>query len=526
MQQSIHAYPLRHISIRVPWHDGGWNGTVCKAPRLNGACLKLPNIATKKDDLAEEAIAGQSIENLASSQHPCCITERGTFMAPFEFTREACHPYVETSANTHGHFAPTPIRHPSYSAAALPFLWMRNDAVEQHLKQFDIDYNPNREPDLAFASGWVQEKHNQQALLDCFFEQVRPEESLCFFYAKQVPFVEDAGRVRVIVGVGRVKHIGESAEYKYTKSGDLRSILWERMVQHSIRPNFQDGFLLPYHQALELAKQNPDFDPVEIAAFAPGDRIDEFSYATEDVTHDGAIAALLACAVSLQKSIQHHIPGPWEQCLQWIDARLGELWKMRGPCPGLGAALSAFGIELGTFVARDIAAQLGDSEDPWRLVDQVFKNPKAHLSPQLASPLRGRLRSSRLCQPSQKCTERRGIDKRFRRFGQTLVVFTQTPIPPKPTVGTFHDPTTWNHFEAAVNRRRLHTWTHNATTGPCIGMLDALDTPSKLLLHPTDKRGAIPAIHPQMLQARKVRLNAIEPLLCTFLVGLRLPRVP
>jgi hypothetical protein len=50
-------------------------------------------------------------------------------------------------------------------------------------------------------------------------------------------------------------------------------------------------------------------------------------------------------------------------------------------------------------------------------------------------------------------------------------------------------------------------------------MLDALDTPSKLLLHPTDKRGAIPAIHPQMLQARKVRLNAIEQLLCTFLVS-------
>jgi hypothetical protein len=23
--------PIEHISIRVPWHDGGWNGTVCHA---------------------------------------------------------------------------------------------------------------------------------------------------------------------------------------------------------------------------------------------------------------------------------------------------------------------------------------------------------------------------------------------------------------------------------------------------------------------------------------------------------------
>ena len=22
-------YPIRHISIRVPWHDNGWNGSVC-----------------------------------------------------------------------------------------------------------------------------------------------------------------------------------------------------------------------------------------------------------------------------------------------------------------------------------------------------------------------------------------------------------------------------------------------------------------------------------------------------------------
>jgi len=39
-------YPLRHISIRVPWHDTGWDGRVCAKPRLNGACLKL-NVLVK-----------------------------------------------------------------------------------------------------------------------------------------------------------------------------------------------------------------------------------------------------------------------------------------------------------------------------------------------------------------------------------------------------------------------------------------------------------------------------------------------
>ena len=42
------GYPLRHLSIRVPWHDTGWGGHVCTAPRLNGSCLKLKRVAEKK----------------------------------------------------------------------------------------------------------------------------------------------------------------------------------------------------------------------------------------------------------------------------------------------------------------------------------------------------------------------------------------------------------------------------------------------------------------------------------------------
>jgi hypothetical protein len=56
------TYPLRHISIRVPWHDTGWDGRVCAALRLNGACLKLKRIAENRDDAAEESVAGKSLK--------------------------------------------------------------------------------------------------------------------------------------------------------------------------------------------------------------------------------------------------------------------------------------------------------------------------------------------------------------------------------------------------------------------------------------------------------------------------------
>src|SRR5258708_5814287 len=95
--------PLRHISIRVPWHDSGWAGVVCKSPRLNASCLKLKRIAISRQDEAEERVAGLAIDQIESEQWPCCVAERGMFMAPFEYTRLAQHPYSITSPETHGH---------------------------------------------------------------------------------------------------------------------------------------------------------------------------------------------------------------------------------------------------------------------------------------------------------------------------------------------------------------------------------------------------------------------------------------
>jgi hypothetical protein len=381
--------PLRHISIRVPWHDTAWDGRVCAKPALNGACLRLKGIGLARDDGAEEAVATKSLNILPREQWPCCVGERATFMAPFELVQSKVHPYSWKEDGKHAHFAPTPLRHPPYSAPAVPFSWMLAESAEQLAAEHALDVLPDREPDLGFKTQWLQHRDNQRALSDCFCAHLKPHESLVFFYAKHVPFVEDAGGRRIIIGVGRVLHVGPCVEYEYNTKDlkdKLRSVLWERLVQHSIRPDFKDGFVLPYHAALEKAATDPDFDPATIAAFSPEDRLLEFSHASQLVTHDAAIAGLLACADSLRK-VKAHLPGKWDLCLQWIDDRLGELWKARGPCPGLGAALSAFGVEQGNFVARAIAEKAGENADPWPLVDRAFADPKKHLPATLAEKI-------------------------------------------------------------------------------------------------------------------------------------------
>ncbi len=387
------TYPPHHLSVRVPWHDAGWNGTVCQAPQQNGSCLKLPRIAENRNDEYEAEVAGKSIADLKPEHWPPCVSERVAFMAPFEYTRIVSHPYAKTSRHSYGHYAPTAQRNPAYSAPVVPFMWTRRENMADYGQTYNLDIDFAYEPDLGFETGWVQDVRNHRALLDCFFGHIHPEKSLCFFYAKKVPLVEDNGR-RILIGVGFVTSIGPGLEYNYHQEGDTRSLIWERAVQHSIRPDFKEGFLLPYHAALQLAEEDPTFDPAEVVAFAPDNHLYEFSYTSEHVSHDGAIASLLACAAALKKAQQYNLEGPWERCLRWIDARLDEVWQMRGPCPGLGAALSAFGVEMGTFIAHEIDNQVGQNEDPWPLVDQIFQDPAVHLPPELARQIGQTLRET------------------------------------------------------------------------------------------------------------------------------------
>ena len=122
--------PPHHITIRVPWHDRGWSGTVCARPLDNSSCLILPRIGEGRRDDVEARYAGQGLDELDRRDLPPCVGERAMFMAPFALTRTMTHPYTEFYPETHGHFAPTRFVHPAYSAACVPYRWMLREKVE------------------------------------------------------------------------------------------------------------------------------------------------------------------------------------------------------------------------------------------------------------------------------------------------------------------------------------------------------------------------------------------------------------
>lgn len=381
--------PVQHITVRVPWHDLGWNGTVCQNPCANTSCMVLPRVGTGKDEEAEAACAGQSIKGFAEEALPPCVDEHGTFMANFPVHKLKKHPYQ--FAKTHEHFAQTPFRFDAFAAAAIPFRWMLKENVEgskYHKTQGMVDalelgYDSAREPEMdkRVPDTWIQEGNNQRVMLDTFFSAIKPDESLVFFYAKRTPLAESPRRV--IVGVGRVTGVGEPVEYHYENGkrpkGTIPGYLWERSISHSIRADGKgklDGFLLPYHQLLAHAEGDDSLQLERFAAFAPDEAFDQYSYGSELLYQDNAIASLLSVERALREMAEV-MQGPWDEYRTWVDLELNRLWKLRGPFPGFGSALSAFGVERGNLLAWHLAAQVDDAakQNVWELFDDVLKMP-------------------------------------------------------------------------------------------------------------------------------------------------------
>jgi hypothetical protein len=368
--------PYRHLSVRVPWHDTGWEGSVCADPLANGSCLRLGRIAEGRDDALEARLAGKPWADLADagSRLPPCSAERAGFMSPHPRRVTKEHPYAAWN-EVYRKFGKASYQLPKYSADCVPFRWMLRKEAAQIAELYQLPYEAGLEDAVDTEAGlrspdWVQHDANQRMLLDTFFSAIEKDRSLIFVYAKESPVSVDPRRI--LIGAGRVLDAGQVTPYPQDRDG-FGSVLWERVVRHSIRPAGMDGFLLPYHRLLALGEES-GIDPQDYAVFVPDEATAEFSYASEHVGHDTALSLLLDLERAVSK-IAKVAPGSWDAAREWLSARLAEVWQARGPYPGLGAALTAFGISQGVLLAYAIHSQTGDNDDPWQLADRWLSVP-------------------------------------------------------------------------------------------------------------------------------------------------------
>lgn len=392
---NLKVFPVRHLSARVPWHDNKWNGKTCCNVLDNSFCRILPLVDKKKDPDREP-----SDELINDTNFPPCISEKGTFLSPNEYTRKVIHSWKDINP-LFKDFKPCLYHHKPYSFNSIPFFWMMKssakpnfdidptDKPHKSLKalEYEVDYKPELEEEVDQQLGfegniWVQHPQNQRALLDTFFGCLHEQKSLILFYAKHTPLSEP--NERVIVGVAKVrKQPGAILEYNYPPNYvGHKTYPWDRCVEHTIRPDGRDGFLLPYHEILNYVQENnSEVDLQDYVAYAPD--FAQFSYASELVEHDTAIDALLSIAESLRKA-RELLSKSFKEELEWIDREISKIWDMRGAFPGMGSVLSALNIESGNTIAWEIEKYILNKDgdllkiNPWEIFEESMTEPQKY----------------------------------------------------------------------------------------------------------------------------------------------------
>lgn len=171
---------MKHISIRVPWHDNKWNGTICQCPKNNPFCMMLHNISERKDENKEETYAGKDWNSLKQDQLPACVGENGGFMNEKPYKRIFKHVYA-FGETPHAKLLPTTIELKPYSFFGIPFRYLSRDYQEELNHKY-----PNMSDDetAPFPTSWVYGKERQFEILNHFRLNIEAGTSLGVFYCK------------------------------------------------------------------------------------------------------------------------------------------------------------------------------------------------------------------------------------------------------------------------------------------------------------------------------------------------------
>ena len=334
-----------NISVRVVWHDDGWG--------YRDGC-KICN-----DDKA-------------------CRADSGLFMSDKPITIDVKHPYKKKTGLFKDLEDVTTIKVSPYSLIGRIFGWTLKENVEEKAELYPLNYNEELEDELVrglgYATSWTTHGKNQAAIFKYFYEQVEPDKSLVFPYSKRCSLTDSAGRI--ILGVGHVKKVGKSLAYD--GESEIEPLIWERPIEHSIREEMDDGFLLPFDELKEFLKQHPEEDPDDYLVVSPPEYFLDYSYATDKVSLDATIWTLTQLLKVVRRYIARNIGGgDWEKCVEWLQEEIDKAWAEKPDYPGLGALLQASGFRYGEDLAK--IAERNSDGNIWDSLEKIIDNPKEYV---------------------------------------------------------------------------------------------------------------------------------------------------
>lgn len=301
-----------HISVRLAWHDTGWNGHICCNPKSNTYCIgqnsyQQEMIVTDRTLDWEIPLAGQACHKLDNS--PPCIHSINAFGA------ETLGSYIKPP-NWFGDGTETKRWSlPAYTVATWPYEEMyKDEVVTANRTQGEPKY------DAAL----------RRAAASDYFAKIEEHQSLIFYYANYSnPFSDTEENRYVVVGMSRVKEVGDELTWINQSANMAKrygSNAWARNIT-SLYPD--QGLRIPYHAYMDRP------DVLGKILFIPDDAR-SFKYATRHISDDGGLALVerMQEIVGVLEGLgdQHE---NWVERQRWLASLTAELWHHRGLYPGL-----------------------------------------------------------------------------------------------------------------------------------------------------------------------------------------------
>ena len=307
-----------HLTLRLAWHNDGWNGRVCQKPAKNTYCVGCSSypgelIREQRDLTWEKKHAGELFKDL--DKPAACMYSGSTFSEhpsdvladPPEFFKDDTQTKQWTI--------------PAATACTWPYDAMYNKDDIRDGNRYDYGKR------LKYS-----EEH---------FSEIEPHKSLVFYYTNYSnPVSDNENSCYLLVGVARIKEVGPTMYYDGCSEGTLeryKGFIWQRAVS-SHYP--KQGVRLPYHLYID----NPD--QLRLFAAVPENSA-LCKYATKEVTDDEALGLLeqvLESVRIVRDDLQDESEN-WTQRIEWLESLIAELWQSRGAYPGMPAVLEFLGLK-------------------------------------------------------------------------------------------------------------------------------------------------------------------------------------
>lgn len=308
-----------NITVRLPWHMNGWNGTVCNDPKSNTYCsgrFSYPGdvIATAKDETYEVGCAGKHCSELEVPP-PCALSCNAFGSEAIRCRHEPPSWFVGAT----GIWADVP----PYTVNVWPYEQMYNDEVTANA-----------------APGSKYNNDTRRQLVKEYFNKLTPNESILLYYANYSnPFSDEEKQRYIIVGIARLsqpvgkemffENVSENMKQRYANG-----LIWQRSLT-SAYP--EQGMRIPY----EL--YYGDQEVLNNIVIEP-DNPRAYKYATREISDDDLITLVeRLIGVADYLSELGDTSQNWALRKQWLTGLLSDLWENRGAYPGFPQVLNYLG---------------------------------------------------------------------------------------------------------------------------------------------------------------------------------------